>query len=366
MRSILQTYLQDKTAFYAYKHPADNQVHIDTIGKTARFDFNKLAEEKDSDAFVIFPFESSDEKGGWYFTSEKQLVFQTPSKDATLSLPEPNTSQHFNEKQFEEYGKQFDKMMEGIKSNRVQKVILSKSIQIKKSLENELPDIFVKLMSLYPKTFVFLISSPKTGVWMGASPELLFSKEDQKCTTVSLAGTRSKHDDISSWTNKEIEEQSMVSDFIDNALEKHNIERYERSGPSMLKVGNLTHLKTIYQFNAPSDFHWGEFVKTLHPTPALCGEPQSKAMELIREVETHGREYYGGFLGPISQNSIHLYVNLRSMKIEKNESTIYIGGGLTNQSNLKNEWKELKLKSKTLLSAIQTKTQHFSQTINNE
>ncbi len=75
MRSILQTYLQDKTAFYAYKHPEDNEVHIDTIGETAPFDFNNLSDQKSSDAFVIFPFDSSDGRSGWYFTAKKQMVF---------------------------------------------------------------------------------------------------------------------------------------------------------------------------------------------------------------------------------------------------------------------------------------------------
>lgn len=351
MRSVLQTYLQNNIAFYAYKHPANDNVHINTIKEATPFDFADLSEQKNLDAFVMFPFDDTTETG-WYFRAGEQLTFPNCPKDAEMSLTKSQSGDQFNEEQFKEYGKQFEKIMKAIKENRVQKVILSKTVQVENIEESNLANIFIKLMALYPKTFVFLVSSPETGIWMGASPELLFSKEDQKCTTVSLAGTRSKHDAISSWTNKEIEEQGMVSDFIEKALVKHTIKKYERSGPNMLKVGSLTHLKTIYQFNAPLDFQWDNFVKTLHPTPALCGEPQSKAMELIREVETHSREYYGGFLGPIHKDSIYLYVNLRSMKIEKKESTLYVGGGLTLQSNLENEWRELKLKSKVLLSAL--------------
>ena len=351
MLSVLHTYLQNNTAFYAYKDPTNDNVHIDTIDETIPFEFDDLTNHIKRDAFAMYPFDHTSRKG-WYFTADKQQVFFNKTANIETTASETKQSHHFNEEQFKEYGKQFDKMMKAIKSKCVQKVILSKPVVIRENFEKNLPEIFIKLIALYPKTFVFLVSSPETGIWMGASPELLFSKVGDKCTTVSLAGTRSKFDDISLWTDKEMEEQSMVSDFIDDALAKHSIKQYKKTGPSMLKVGNLTHLKTIYHFKSPSDFQWGRFVKSLHPTPALCGEPKMEAMELIRKVETHNREYYGGFLGPVHRNSTHLYVNLRSMKIEKNKSTIYVGGGLTHQSNLQNEWDELKLKSKTLLSAL--------------
>lgn len=351
MRNLLQTYLQSNIGFYAYKQPDNDAVHISTIKKAASVDYADLLELNSQDAFVVFPFDDRGAKG-WCFSADKQNIFNNYSKEVNIARYNFNSSDQFSNGQFKEYGKQFDLIMQAIKSGKVQKVILSKTVHVKNSKKINLGDVFLQLINLYPKTFVFLVSSPETGIWMGASPELLFSKNAKVCTTVSLAGTRPRNDAASSWTEKEIDEQKMVSTFIDNALEKHHIKTYKKTGPNYLKVGNLTHLKTIYQFDAPSNFDWASFVKTLHPTPALCGEPKLEAMQLISEVESHKREYYGGFLGIISKKDVSLYVNLRSMKIADNESIIYVGGGLTNQSNLTNEWEELKLKSKILLSAL--------------
>ncbi|MCA1745901.1 MAG: chorismate-binding protein, partial [Bacteroidales bacterium] len=61
---------------------------------------------------------------------------------------------------------------------------------------------------------------------------------------------------------------------------------------------------------------------------------------------------YGGFLGPVAQGAIDLYVNIRCMMVAPTHSTIFVGGGLTRQSDLHSEWNETILKSKTLLSVI--------------
>jgi isochorismate synthase len=184
-------------------------------------------------------------------------------------------------------------MMEALNKGEIQKVILSRTIKVNHALTNEVPVIFTRLLQQYPKAFVYLVSSPQTGIWMGASPELLFSRQDGICTTVSLAGTRSHDAGEASWPQKEIEEQGLVSNYIDNLLKSFNVTSYQNEGPFMIKAGNLTHLKTSYAFDSNPAFRLAQFVKALHPTPALCGEPKEKAMHLIQQVEKHDRSFYG-------------------------------------------------------------------------
>ena len=92
-----------------------------------------------------------------------------------------------------------------------------------------------------------------------------------------------------------------------------------------------------------------EFINKLQPTPAVCGLPKDRALDLIMKTEQHNREYYAGFCGPI--NYLHktdLFVNLRCMKILKGQFALFVGGGLTAKSEPEKEWAETELKSETL------------------
>ena len=98
-------------------------------------------------------------------------------------------------------------------------------------------------------------------------------------------------------------------------------------------------------------------VDLLHPTPAVCGLPKEAAKQFILENENYNRSYYTGFLGELNmglqnKNDSHLFVNLRCMEIEKNEAYIYVGGGITKESNPEEEWEETVAKSNIMLKVL--------------
>ena len=90
----------------------------------------------------------------------------------------------------------------------------------------------------------------------------------------------------------------------------------------------------------------------LHPTPAVCGIPLEKSRALILETEQHNRGYYTGFLGPVTAKSISLFVNLRCMQVLPEKCVLYVGGGITRDSEMEKEWLETEAKAETLLSVI--------------
>jgi isochorismate synthase len=350
INQIIKNHLDSNTAFYAYRLPKSDDVHLNTIASISPFDLAFLDDKQTSNGFVMYPFDATTEQA-WLFSNHETTVLSQKDKTpdhSNYSSVKTNPETH----DFHEYSGQFAAMQQALNKGEVEKIILSRALPIHKNLIPALPAIFTHLLVRYPKAFVFMVSTPQTGIWTGASPELLFSGQNGTCTTVALAGTRTHDAAYKSWTQKEIEEQGLVSNFIDNTLNKFNITGYTKNGPKISRAGNLTHLKTTYNFNSPPSFKLAQFVKDLHPTPALCGEPKTKAMRLIRAIEKHNRSYYGGFLGPIETNNSQLFVNIRSMKTEAQSSTIFVGGGLTRQSNLHSEWNETILKSQTLLSII--------------
>jgi isochorismate synthase len=92
----------------------------------------------------------------------------------------------------------------------------------------------------------------------------------------------------------------------------------------------------------------------LHPTPAVCGLPKEDSKKFIIENENYDRSYYTGYLGELNTRSVNnelssdLYVNLRSMQIENENAYVYIGCGITKDSDPEKEWEESVNKSMTM------------------
>ena len=205
-------------------------------------------------------------------------------------------------------------------------------------------------------------STLAVGIWMGATPELLLSVEDKKkFTTVSLAGTQVIADDFplakAAWTQKEIEEQAMVSRYIINCFKKIRLREFEEYGPKTVRAGNLAHLKTTFEVDM-AEVNFPQLgtvmLELLHPTSAVCGMPMKPAFEFLKENEGYDRQYYSGYLGPTNvQNETRLFVNLRCMKIEGNQATLFAGAGITEDSEPESEWNETEVKMQTLLNILQ-------------
>ena len=349
MQDIIQSYIDENLPFFAFKLPDERKVKIGLADEARSINFTEL-ENISKNSFIIFPFDNN-LSSGWAFSSKEENEITIEESDFYDEYKFDDSIDSFSLYEFNNYKLQFSEMMESFQKENVSKAILSKVIEVEKSASFSVVDMFKRLLNKYPSTYVFLFSTKETGMWMGASPELLFSRVGDRCKTVSLAGTRSPDDTIDKWTNKEKEEQGMVTSFIDDVLSKNHVVDYHKENIKLINVGSVSHLKTSYEFKITSETSWGNIIKELHPTPALCGEPKLKAMKLIQRVEPHNREFYGGFMGFIDKD-INLYVNLRSMKIENKDLKIFVGGGLTKKSILEDEWNELKLKSQILLSIL--------------
>lgn len=240
-----------------------------------------------------------------------------------------------------------------LKDQQMEKVVLSK---IKKLTRDgrDLYDIFVELKEMYPTAFVFIYNVPGEGLWCGATPELLItSDEDHLATTMALAGTQQDQGlplNQVKWGDKEIHEQRVIEEYVEQRLGDREI-AFSKDGPHTVKAGQVLHLCSIFRMTDIDDPML--IANILHPGPAICGRPQEKAMEWILDHEDHDRAHYCGFIGPWNINGVKsLYINLRSMRIYNDAYILYLGGGLTKDSDAEAEWQETELKAQTLLSVI--------------
>lgn len=223
---------------------------------------------------------------------------------------------------------------------------------------NNTPDkLFDILCENYPTATVFLFDSPATGLWTGATPELLLEADGEYLSTMSLAGTR-PCGTAGEWDEKNIEEQQIVTRTIAETFSSRGLYP-EISDIQTLAAGPVEHLCTRIRASLPQEWSLRDLtdlLRELSPTPALGGYPRLKAIEDIRNLESHDRFLYGGFFGYVENpRRFRLNVNLRSARLHPAHpalAALYTGGGITRLSIPDAEWEETERKASTLLSLL--------------
>ncbi len=244
-----------------------------------------------------------------------------------------------------------------IQQGVLKKIVLARNKTVPLPAHFSLSHFWEKLGITYHNTFNSLIYLPGYGTWIGATPELLASKDAHGMfRTVALAGTQQtlgRGEKEAIWTQKEIEEQAYVRRNIIDCLKHIRLREFEDIGPKTIRVGHLFHLKTDFLVNTHEvDFPYlvSTMVGLLHPTAAVCGTPRKEALSFILAKEGFKRELYGGFLGPVNmQDETHLFVNLRCAKIQPSLVTFFAGAGVTEDSDPESEFMETENKMDSLL-----------------
>ena len=291
------------------------------------------------------------------FLGDKKLEIKTQSLETldandfeiffkeTLSLPESKGLENFPN--HENYLQELEKAIETIRENSLAKLVISRPI--KKEISNlNLEASFKNICEKYYNTLCYLLIT-NDEIWMGATPEILgkFNKKSGNFFTMSLAGTLPLNEE---WSDKEIEEQKPVSDYILDKLKLFSSE-VKVSETYTHTSGNIKHLRT--DFSAELEIENLEnLIKELHPTPAVCGIPKNFCKQKIMEIENYNREFYSGYIKIETEEDIYYFVNLRCAKIFNNCIIAFAGGGITTKSNLEKEWQETELKSQAILNHL--------------
>lgn len=346
-----------------------------------KIDFEELGA-----GFAFSPFDNPDGKLSYFLKADFHLIFDENETFEEVAVPNEfdadyrnlltECHQHSEAEnktriaKFEgtetneraRFVKLVERGIEAIAEEKFQKVVPSRTKIINLSEDYDLISTFDKACELYPTAFVSMISLPHLGVvWMCASPEILVSQNANGIfKTMALAGTQSAFDKDGNlikpsealWRQKEIEEQAFVSRYIINCLKRIRVREFEEIGHKTVIAGNLMHLKTDFLIDT-NEVNFPQLATVmldlLHPTSAVCGMPKEPATQFILENEGYDREFYSGFLGPVNiKQESHIFVNLRTMKIQNNQATLYAGCGITIDSDAEKEWLETEMKCETL------------------
>lgn len=317
--------------------------------------FNPSQKKLFFNADLIFRFKGDEILEGPDLNNTKYVI-----KDSGQESESNQTPYYSSNKQVTKHAEYFtlaEAAIQKIESGIVEKIVPSKFKEVELPENFNLLKTFYKLSDKHPNAFVSLLSSPETGTWLGASPELLVSIDAQdKFKTIALAGTLPYTTGINlksvAWTQKEIEEQALVSRYIINCFKKIRVREYTEHGPRTVVAGNLLHLRTDYEIDM-KEVNFPQLgsvmLKLLHPTSAVCGMPHEPAMDFLLKNEGYDREFYSGFLGPVNfEGESKLFVNLRCIQLFEKSARIYAGAGVTADSDPAKETEEVEMKIQSL------------------
>jgi len=372
---LIHDSLENGNAITLWRMPDSNEKHL-LICSEGVNQVDKIILEDSKTGFVFAPFDNRRKKV--FFRGDLILTFKNGTLESD-NLPEryvrkpdfAGKAETIRDGRFpalpvspsisNDYLTLVKKSVETIKTGVLEKVVPSRFKEFELPEEFDVIKIFHKLCDAYPDAMVSLVSSEETGTWLGATPELIVSLDEQsQFRTAAVAGTKLHRPgmDLKSvaWTEKEIEEQALVSRYIVNCFNKIRLTDYEEHGPRTSVAGNLLHLKTEYNVDLKAvDFPQlgSVMLDLLHPTSAVCGMPLEKAQEFLKAHEGYDRQFYSGYLGPVNfKNESHMFVNLRCLQLFPKKAIVYAGAGVTIDSIPEKEWEETEMKFDTLLSVI--------------
>ena len=352
--------------FVAYSKPNSFETYAILQKDTALYKIENFEES----GFVFSPFDVR--KDTIIIPYSKSRILMTLD-DIEFDDKDPVTFDILNDKAH--HINLINKGLNAITDNTLQKVVLSRKETLELSADVNPISIFKHLANTHNSGFAYCWYHPSVGLWLGATPETLLNVERNRLSTMALAATQDYEGTLDvHWNVKEQEEQQLVANYVVDILNPH-VDNLEQSEVKTIKAGRLLHLKTdISGLLKEESDSLQKLIFTMHPTPAVCGLPKPEAMQFIFDNENYNREFYTGFLGELNREAkiqprtglrnienkaysfnkraTHLFVNLRCMQLRESKAIVYVGGGITKDSNPESEWNETVNKTITIKSVL--------------
>ena len=345
-------------SYVYFRLPHSDKAFRNTLDEEPE-EFATMGELNGRQGFVIAPFA----------TSEELPVLLLPAKWEELSDTDDDSPLAANlvdadyEEESERYAVDFHNFHGQLLDGTFQKIVLARSSLLTATEQITPLTLFRRACRMYPRMFITLFSTKRSGTWLIATPETLIGGKRGEMHTMALAGTMRLSgdrlgfdvegsaigkDDIH-WSTKNIKEQRYVETYITECVEQFT-DDFSVDGPYTARAGDLVHLRSDIHFRLADTTRLGDIIARLHPTPAVCGMPKDATRDFILGNESGERGYYSGFSGLLCPDGdTHLFVTLRCMKIETGSAyRLYAGGGLLKDSTCQSEWEETEAKMNTM------------------
>ncbi len=229
----------------------------------------------------------------------------------------------------------------------------------------DLLDVYRALRVTNPAPYMYAMELPSATL-VGASPEVLVrvDRDSAQVTVRPIAGTRPRgstdaHDQALERElladPKERAEHLMLIDLGRNDIgkvseggsvrvtERFAIERYSR----------VMHIVSEVTGTLRPQLDAIDALAATFPAGTLSGAPKVRALQLIDELEVHGRGWYGGAVGYLGYDGgADFAICIRSVVAQGDTLRVQAGGGIVHDSDAQAEDEECRNKASAVLRAI--------------
>ncbi|MGZ3788251.1 MAG: isochorismate synthase [Bacteriovorax sp.] len=184
--------------------------------------------------------------------------------------------------------------------------------------------------------------------FISLTPEKLFSIEDGRFESISLAGSAPRgptEKEDREFENHLINNEKLIREhqFVTDEITKKMVPISEtlKAGPlQTMKLPYIQHRSALITAVLKENTDLLSVVSIMHPTSAVGGIPWQKAKHKILELEPYKREHYAAPIGVMSAYYSELAVGIRCATVEKEKLTVFGGAGIVSGSIAEEEWIE--------------------------
>jgi len=239
-----------------------------------------------------------------------------------------------------------------IRAGTLEKVVLARAIDVEADAPLDPRALLAALEARYPTCRSFLVRG-SSGVFLGATPELLCTVDGDRVEADALAGSAGPDQAETLASNaKEVREHRSVVDHIVRALSAIAERVQSPAAPRVRALANVVHLHTPVTARLAPGRGVADVVAALHPTAAVGGAPSAAALRFLAEHEGLDRGLYAGIVGWVGERRAELAVALRSALVRGRRARLFVGAGIVEGSSPDAEWEETELKARALLDAL--------------
>ncbi|MCO5229543.1 MAG: anthranilate synthase component I family protein [Chitinophagales bacterium] len=221
--------------------------------------------------------------------------------------------------------------------------------------------VYRALRSINPSPYLFYFDMGSYRIF-GSSPEAQLVINEDKVSIFPIAGTfRRSGDDAKdaeiaqqlSEDPKENAEHTMLVDLARNDLSRCGTDVKVDVYKEIQYFSHVIHLVSKVSGKLHPETSRFRMVGDTFPAGTLSGAPKYRAMELIDEIESSTRSFYGGAIGQMDfDGNFNHAIIIRSFLSKDNTLTFQAGAGVVADSQPENELQEVENKLMALNKAI--------------
>ncbi len=285
---------------------------------------------------------------------ENNLQTDIPTKKElpTISILQDRTT----------YIKNIEKCKELIKQGESYEICLTNRIDIQDTLD---PIRYYEILrEISPAPYSALLNFDEISIACSSMERFIKLDKNRIAESKPIKGTirrgKDQEEDNKLISSLREEEKTKSENLMIVDLLRNDLGKISKIGtvnvPKLMAVetySTLHQLVTTVQGVLDEEYDAIDLLKGVFPGGSMTGAPKKRTLEIIDELEVCPRGVYSGAIGYISNNkTMDFNIVIRTAVIEKDRTTLGVGGAIVNLSNAEEEFDEILLKAKGALASV--------------